>query len=492
MGAEERLCKEMVRRARTLTREAWVRAWAHGAHWRSSRGARWLTILAMVSALAVPVAVISLRPSPAEAMRLGFCLVISGLTSVALAVGTRWLTNRARMESVRVQLGAPVVLSALVVSVNVVLLARLLFSSRQDVKLLLAFVAFGIAVALTLSSPIAGRITQAVTRIERGAGRIAAGEYAFRIAEEGHGAAQDLTHLTHLINQMAIGLEEAFERRQAAEAHRRQVVTAVSHDLRTPVSSIQAMVEAITDGIVTDPATMDRYHQTLRAEVWRLTALMEELFELTRLESGVVVLQRECAHIEDLIADALEATRERAERSHIHLNRQVDEPLPAISLDARQVYRVLDNLLQNAVRYTPPGGTVLVRADMLPSGDTSEHILVQVIDTGPGIAADDILRIFEPTYRAEASRTRQYRPAGVAIADPEAGLGLAIAARIIEAHGGRIWAVSPLPLDIRAQVALANSCSDALSALSGTMLSFTLPVMCPPEDANTLQASLRH
>src|SRR5260221_10694650 len=95
MGAEERLCKEMVRRARTLTREAWVRAWAHGAHWRSSRGARWLTILAMVSALAVPVAGSSLRPPPAEAMPLGFCPVFSGLSSVPLGLGTRWLTDRA-------------------------------------------------------------------------------------------------------------------------------------------------------------------------------------------------------------------------------------------------------------------------------------------------------------------------------------------------------------------------------------------------------------
>jgi signal transduction histidine kinase len=483
---------ETVYRARTVVREALTRVWAVSVRWRSSAGARWLTMLAALSALAVPVAIISMRPSPSELARLGLCLTISALTSVALAVGARWLTNRARMESVRVQLGAPIALTALVISVNVVLLARLLFLSRQDVQLLLAFVAFGIAVALALSSPIAGRITRAVARIERGAGRIASGEYEFRIKEEGSGAAQDLTHLTHLINQMAIGLEDAFERRQAAEAHRSRVVTAVSHDLRTPVSSIQAMVEAIADGIVTDPNTMDRYHQTLRAEVFRLTALLEELFELTRLESGTFVLQCERTHVKEIIAEALDAMRERAERSHIHLHLQVDDSLPAISIDGRRILRVLDSLLQNAVRYTCSGGTVLVRAHMVPSSDANEEVLVQVIDTGSGIAAGDLPHIFESTYRGETSRTRQRPPAGTANADPEAGLGLAIAVRIVEAHGGRMWAVSPLPPEMRAQVALADSGSEALSTMSGTMLSFTLPVVYLPDALNALPAPTRH
>lgn len=442
---------------------------------------RWLTVLAIVSAVAVPVVVIGLRPSPVEAMRLGYCLAISGLTSIALAVAARWMTNRPRMDSVRMQLGIPIVLTALVIAVNVILLARLLFFSRQDVQLLLAFVAFGIAIALALSSPIAGRITRAVARIEGGAGRIAAGDYGFRIAEEGPGAAQDLTHLTHLINQMAIGLEEACARRQAAEAHRRRVVTAVSHDLRTPVTSIQAMVEAISDGLVTDPDTMDRYHQTLRAEVWHLTALMEELFELTRLESGAYVLQREPAHITDLIADAVEAARVRAEQARIELNCQVEGVVPALSMDARQIARVLDCLLQNAVRFTWPGGMILIRAGLLPSAGGTPDVLVQVIDTGAGIAAADLPHIFEPTYRGEASRKRQYTSADVASADPEAGLGLAIAARIVEAHAGRIWAVSPLPPDIRARVAVAGDGSEARRERSGTMLSFTLPTTFPHE-----------
>src|SRR5690348_9917691 len=144
----ERLSMETVYRARTVVRETLMRVWADSVRWRSSAGARWLTMLAALSALAVPVVIISMRPSPSELTRLGLCLAISALTSVALAVGARWLTDRARMESVRVQLGAPIVLTALVISVNVVLLARLLFLSRQDVQLLLAFVAFGIAVAL--------------------------------------------------------------------------------------------------------------------------------------------------------------------------------------------------------------------------------------------------------------------------------------------------------------------------------------------------------
>jgi signal transduction histidine kinase len=376
-----------------------------------------------------------------------------------------------------------------VISVNVVLLARLLFSSVLDVQLLLAFVAFGIAVALALSTPIAGRVSRAVARIERGAGRIASGEYAFRIVEGEAGAAKDLTHLTHLINQMAIGLEESFQGRQAAEAHHRRLVTAVSHDLRTPISSIHAMVEAIADGIVTDPATLDRYHRTLLTEVWHLTTLMEELFELTRLESGAFVLQREQAHVEYLITDALEAVRERAEQAHISLGCQFDDALPTLSMDASRISRVLDSLLQNAVRYTCLGGTIFVRASTLPSSDGNEDVLVQVIDTGAGIAEGDLPNIFEPTYRAESSRTRQRADAATASADPEAGLGLAIAARVVEAHGGHIWAVSPLPVEVRAQVDRAGRVAEARSALPGTMLSFTLPAKRALEAGTAAPAS---
>jgi signal transduction histidine kinase len=487
---------DTLRRAQTFVRARLLLAGTASAMWRSNVGARWITILAVLSALAVPAVVYSLRPSSVGAARLGFCLMISGLTSIALAVGARWIADRRRMESVRAQLGAPLVLVALVISVNVVLLARLLFFSPQDVQLLLAFVAFGITVALVLSSPIAGRITRDVARIEGGAGRIAAGDYGFRIAEEGPGAAQELANLTHLINQMAIFLEEALQGRQAAEAHRRRLVTAVSHDLRTPVSSIHAMVEAISDGLVTDPATLDRYHQTLLTEVWRLTALMDELFELTRLESGTVVLQREQAHLEDLITDAIEVVWQLAEQAHVSLGCQLNGALPTVSIDTQRISRVLDGLLRNAIRYACSGGTVHVCASILPSGDGNADILVQVIDTGAGIAADDLLLIFEPTYRTDVSRKRQAPPGnmangGMTSGDLEVGLGLAIAARIVELHGGRIWAVSPLPPEIRAQIALADGSSDAFGARSGTVLSFTLPVTRPPIAATALPASPR-
>src|SRR5947209_6086881 len=125
--AEERLSMESLRRAQAWVHERLLLVWADRALWRSSAATRWLTVLAVLSALAVPAVIISLHPSLAEAARLGLCLMVSALTSIALAVGTRWLADRARRESVRVQLGAPIVLTALVIAVNVVLLARLLF-----------------------------------------------------------------------------------------------------------------------------------------------------------------------------------------------------------------------------------------------------------------------------------------------------------------------------------------------------------------------------
>jgi signal transduction histidine kinase len=404
------------------------------AHW--STGLRWLSITALLFALAVPVLVFQLHSPVPVAAHLVFCIILSGVTSVVMAAMARWFSGMTRSESVQSRFGMLILLSVLVIAVNVMLLARLLFVSSQDVQLLLTFVAFGVAVTLVIASPIAGRISRAVGQLELGAGRIAAGEYSYRIAEDGSSEAEELAHLA---------------------------------------TSIQAMVEAIADGVVSDPVTVQHYHQCLQAEVRCLSARVEELFELTRLESGALMLDRERMDIEDVIADAVEALRERAEQAHIHLTCQMDSLLPPVFIDAAKICCALTRLLENAVRFTLPGGIILIRCSLLPRADRKEDILVQVIDTGEGIAAHDLAHVFEPTYRGERSRKRRQTAIGGARADCEVGLGLSITAYLVEAHGGRIWATSPLPPAARTLVALPGGQPQASNSTPGTVVSFTLP-----------------
>lgn len=474
-------------RARTRAQERLLSAWSSARGWLVRSVTQWAAILVLVSVLLVAPVVLGLRPAPGQAARLGISLALCSLTSVALLLGARWVLGRPRMTSVQVQVGVPFLLAALVIAANVVLLARLLFASLVDVQLLIVFLAFGVTVALALSSPLAGRVTRAITTIERGAGHIASGEYAFRFEEAEARTAQDLTRLSHLINQIASGLQEADQGRHAAEAHRQRLVTALSHDLRTPLTAIQALVEAITEHIVTDPATLERYHQTLVSEVGHLSTLVDDWFELTRLESGIFILEREPVRVEDLLTPALAAVRARAEQGHIALRCDLDEALPVLTVDAKRMARVFASLLQNAIRYSCPGGTVQICAGVTTAQDGRSDMLIRVIDTGTGVAADDLPLIFEPSYRGDASRGRECGPVGMTSAETAAGLGLSIAARIVEAHGGRIWVVSPLPPDVGAELDAAGGCSSAGETVTGTMLCFTLPVLRPPESGETLR-----
>lgn len=492
------------------------RAWA-------AASARWLGVWALAWVVTLVVCALLLHPPAAHLAALARYLVVGGVTSVLLGAAALWLTASGPLASVRVRFAIPAVLTALIISFNVLLVARLMFLSDADSLLVLDILLFSAVVGVALSSSVSGAVAAAIRRVEAGARRVAGGDYGFRLTAGDVSGANELVRLGAWFNQMAASVEEAFARQRKAERERRQVIAALSHDLRTPLASIRALIEAVTDGVVTDPAVVARYQRTIDMEVRHLSVLIDDLFELARLEAippGRPGPRLELVALDDLISDQLEAMSAQAAQRGIQLTGEVTGELPPVRVDARQVHRLLANLVQNALAHTPSGGRVAVhaavrdgrvardpsRAASLDDPTAAPVVLVRVADTGEGIPANDLPHVFEPMYRGETSRRRdtgappQSDASALDRAPPPAsgaGLGLAIARRVVEAHDGQIWAESPLSSEARSLVRGPASGGDrdtgpgrangaewgdlalgdsAAGAAPGTCISFTLPV----------------
>jgi signal transduction histidine kinase len=238
---------------------------------------------------------------------------------------------------------------------------------------------------------------------------------------------------------MAAQLAAAAAERQRQELARRDLIAAISHDLRTPLASLRVMTEALADGLVDDPTTTARYLSTMRSQIGHLSGLIDDLFELAQIDAGALRLELQHISLDDLISDALEGLRPQASARGVELHGEVTPKVGRVLAAPQKIERVLYNLVTNAIRHTPGDGVVTIRAmpeappaDAAPASGGS-FIVVEVADTGEGIAPADLPRIFDRFYRGEKSRSR---------ATGGAGLGLAIARGIVEAHGGRIWAES--------------------------------------------------
>jgi signal transduction histidine kinase len=227
------------------------------------------------------------------------------------------------------------------------------------------------------------------------------------------------------VARLASQVEAMVDRLARTEAARNDLVAAVSHDLRTPITSLRLLVEALDDEGIVDESDRKAYLSRLRTHVGALSALIDDLFELSRLQAGELRWSMEQVALGELVAETVEAMRVDGAARLV-----VDVPpdlVPARGAP-EQIQRVLFNLIQNAIRHTPADGSVTVRA--LRAG---EGVQVEVADTGSGIADDDRERVFEAFFQGTAARS-----------NGSSGLGLAISRAIVEAHGGRIW-LEPCP-----------------------------------------------
>ncbi|MBA4182077.1 MAG: two-component sensor histidine kinase [Anaerolinea sp.] len=349
----------------------------------------------------------------------GAGLAVTGGAGASIALcAPRWASNL----PLRWQLTLFSVIGLGGLLLNVAVAASLMFLSPHDLKLLLVLCVFALAGTIGPAQLMSRTVSRRVEALEATTAGIAAGDLAARARVDG---ADEVARLATSLNTMAASLQTTRRQRDDLEQARRDLFAAISHDLRTPLATMRVMVEAISDGVVTDSTTRDRYFASISGEIQRLSALIDDLFEITTLDSGALHLRLETLRVEDVVAEAIDMFRPQVEKAGIHLAFEPSPGTTPVQADAQRLARVLYNLLQNAIRHTPSDGTIVLRTAPLGAA-----IQVAVCDSGEGIASEDAPFVFDRFYRGDKARSRD--GAG-------SGLGLAIARGIIEAHGGRIW-----------------------------------------------------
>ena len=338
---------------------------------------------------------------------ISFALAVAGGT---LGAGIAAALLLRRLPTVRLQLVGLALVAVLLPLVAVLVSGLVMFLSGHDLTSL-AVAAGGASAALAAALLVAGSISGGLGRLAAASGRLARGELSARAAE---GGPAELHQLSTAFNEMAANLERLFDAR-------RELVIWASHDLRTPLANMQAMLEAVEDGL----APPDDYLPALRDQVHALSLLVDDLFELVRIDSGALTLELHEAQLAGLVDGCLRGVAAEALARHVELESRVDSTL-VVRCAPEKVERVLQNLLANALRHTPSDGSVAVYVHSEP-----DAVRVTVEDTGDGLDEDAHERMFERFWRGDPARSAR-----------GAGLGLAIARGLVEAHGGRIWAES--------------------------------------------------
>jgi signal transduction histidine kinase len=352
-------------------------------------------------------------------------LELAGIAAGA-AVGAGLIGTAALLALRRRPIGVQVAVVALAtvaaIGAGAMAAANAMFISAHDLDTLLVIVLAASTVGALVALILGHRASVAARALGAMARRIGEG------ADLGPPAATrtgEFAAVARELEETSARLQEARARERATEESRRELIAWVSHDLRTPLSGIRAISEALEDGLVADPQTASRYYSTLRIETERLAHLVDELFELSVIQAGALRLQMERVSLSDLVSDAISAASVTAGAKGVRVEGQVTGSSPELELAPPEVSRVLRNLLDNAIRHTPNDGSVWVETGLRDDG-----AYVSVADECGGIPEGDLTRVFDTAFRGEPARTPSEDGAG--------GLGLAIARGIVEAHHGEI------------------------------------------------------
>jgi signal transduction histidine kinase len=348
------------------------------------------------------------------------------------------LLRRERAGGLRRQvlLSAALVVGQLLVAVG--LFAWLMLVSHMDVLFTLIVVGYSSLLGVWAARAVGGGVLADVDAVRTGLAEVGEGSRDVRIRT---GAHDELAALARDVESMVGRLRDEESARMAADGARRDLLAAVSHDLRTPLTSIQLLADAIEDGVV-DDRTRREYAARLAVHARAFSALIDDLFELSRLGAGEIRWTMEQVEVAELVEEAVDAMRPQAEAGGVAMWTDLAESHAYARANAERIQRVLFNLLQNAIRHTPADGSVTVRAE-----EREGAVEIEVADTGEGIDPLDREAVFDAFVqgRGRASRT-----------SGSAGLGLAIARAIVEAHGGRIW-LSDAPVGTRVRFTLPRA-----------------------------------
>ena len=336
------------------------------------------------------------------ALILALAVLVTGLAAAAIV---------RLLPTLRSQLVA-LALLAVCLPLGIVLASGLVMFGMHDDAKIVSVAVVSTLCALCGALVLGRRILQPLVRLRATSAQLAAGDLSARAPESGP---RELLELGGSFNEMAASIERLFD-------VRRELVAWASHDLRTPLASLRAMVEALEDGL----ATPAEYLPAIRGQTEILSRLVEDLFELAMIDAGALTLELQDAPLGPLVSGCLGAVEAEARANNVRLESRVDPADPAVRLAPDKIERVLLNLLANAVRHARPDGTVAV----IVEPDT-DHVLVAVEDTGDGVAAETQERMFDRFWREDDSRARS---------SGGAGLGLAISQGLVQAHGGKIWA----------------------------------------------------
>ena len=346
-------------------------------------------------------------------------LAVSTVATVGAGLGAKAALVR---TSLRHRLLAVALLGTGVALANLFVLSWLMLVSDHDAAVMTVLVVFAAGTGVALALVLAKGSMRAVDRLVEGARAIGTGRLDNSIGELDAGP--ELDTLAHALDHAAEQLGLARDRELRTEQMRRDLITAVSHDLRTPLASLRAMVEALDEGVIEDAPTVRRYVGEMRRSVDQLVSMVDDLFELTQLDAKAIDEETTRARLDDVVRSALASVEPAAGLKGLEIVSDLEGAAGATC--SPRLVRVLQNLLVNAVRHTPPDGTVRIEAVRNEGG-----LMVAVEDTGEGIAPEDLPHVFEPLFRGDPAR----QGAG-------AGLGLALAQRIVEAMGGSIAAES--------------------------------------------------
>lgn len=381
---------------------------------------RWGTIsVAIIGSTAVLLVAQWVGMTSSEGIALAIPAVLAAVCVAALAAA---VLGAVRVRSVATQVVLVALCSVTAVAMGAGFAAKSMFFHAHDIGALMVILVAAATVGILFALVLGHRLATETSSIGEAARRIGEGREP---GSASPGGSLEFRSLSRELEIVSRSLAEARAKEQAVDRSRRELVAWVSHDLRTPLAGIRAMAEALEDGVVNDSETVRRYHRTMRVEVDRLADLVDDLFELSRINSGTLRLHVEAVSLTDLVSDALAAAAALAQHKGVRLEGRATGDTPEVQASAPEMARVLRNLLENAIRHTPSEGSVCIQ-----TGKKEGLAFVSVEDECGGIPNNDIDRVFELAFRGEASRTPDDHGGG--------GLGLAIARGIVEAHSGQI------------------------------------------------------